>query len=159
MRSRYALAAIGGAALFACAFSASAKSGEVAITQCSGAESRTVTVDGKVNFGIGNSVGTIRSTPAGTMFDMMTSRCLGAFRIVDGKPALWGHCEWVDKDGDKVVNQFERNDSTGGMYTILHGTGKFAGIRGTREYKVTAFPAIPDGRAVCDDGVLRYELP
>lgn len=57
------------------------------------------------------------------------------------------------------MSEFRRNDAVQGTYTIIHGTGKFAGLRGTREHKATSFPAIPDGRAVCDEGVLKYELP
>lgn len=93
MHFRHVIAAMTSTALALGALTASAKSGEVTILHCSGSESRTITEDAQHAFGIGNSIGTVRSNPPGGMFDVMTSRCLGAFRVVDGKPSLWGHCE------------------------------------------------------------------
>ena len=90
---------------------------------------------------------------------MMSSHCLGASRMVEGKPSVWGHCEWTDKDGDKVLMHYQRSESLSGRYTVVQGTGKYAGITGTRDYKIIPFPPIPGGRAVCDEGTLRYTLP
>jgi len=136
-----------------------AKSGEVNIIQCTGSEMQTVETSPQVSFSLGKAWGTVRGDPAGGLFDMMTSHCLGAARVVDGKPSLWGHCEWTDKDGDKVLMHYVRSDTVAGKYTAIAGTGKYSGITGTRDYKVTPFPAVPGGRAVCDEGKLRYTLP
>lgn len=136
-----------------------AKSGEVAITQCGGAEVQTVATDAQHSFSTARSYGTVRTNPVGGLFDMMSGQCLGAYSSVDGKPSGWGHCEWTDKDGDKVLLRFFRSEGLSGKFDVLHGTGKFSGIRGTREYQVTQFPAIPGARAVCDEGILRYTLP
>jgi hypothetical protein len=54
---------------------------------------------------------------------------------------------------------FARAEGLSGKFTVVHGTGKYAGISGTRDYQVTPFPAITGGRAVCDLGKLRYTLP
>ena len=142
-----------------CSSAALAKSGEVNITQCTGSQVHSVETTAQVSFNVGEAWGTVRGDPAGGLFDMMTSHCLGAARVVDGKPSLWGHCEWTDKDGDKVLMQYVRSDPVNGRYTVVHGTGKYSGVTGTRDYKITAFPAVPGGRAVCDEGKLRYTLP
>lgn len=136
-----------------------ARSGEVNITQCAGAKVQAVETSPQVSFNVGEAWGTVRAEPAGGLFDMMTTHCLGAARVVDGKPSLWGHCEWTDRDGDKVLMQYIRSDAVAGKYTAVAGTGKYSGITGTRDYKVTAFPPVAGGRAVCDEGKLRYTLP
>ena len=89
----------------------------------------------------------------------MSSECLGASRLVDGKPTVWGHCEWSDKDGDKVLLHFSRWEGLAGKFNVLHGTGKFSGLRGTRDYSITAFPSIAGARVLCDEAKLRYTLP
>jgi hypothetical protein len=136
-----------------------AKSGEVNITQCTGSQVHSVDTGPQISFNVGEAWGTVRADPTGGLFDMMTSHCLGAARVVDGKPSLWGHCEWTDKDGDKVLMHYVRSDPVNGRYTVVQGTGKYSGISGTRDYKITAFPAVPGGRAVCDEGKLRYTSP
>jgi hypothetical protein len=143
----------------ACSTAATAKSGEQDIIQCTGSDIQTVETSPQILFNVGRAWGTVRTQPAGGLFDMMTSHCLGAARVVDGKPSLWGHCEWTDKDGDKVLMHYVRSDPVAGQYTVVAGTGKYSGISGTRDYKITPFPAVPGGRAVCDEGKLRYTLP
>jgi hypothetical protein len=142
-----------------CSIAALAKSGEVYIIQCTGSEMQNVETSPQISFNVGRAWGTVRADPPGGLFDMMTSHCLGAARVVDGKPSLWGHCEWTDKDGDKVLMHYMRTDTVAGRYTVVGGTGKYSGVAGTRDYKVTPFPAVPGGRAVCDEGKLRYTLP
>ncbi len=88
---------------------------------------------------------------------MMSSHCLGAARAVDRKPFVWGHCEWTDKDGDKVLLHYVRSEGLTGKYTVIHGTGKYSGITGTRDYKITPFPVVPgDGPYVTTEN---YAIP
>lgn len=136
-----------------------AKSGEVAITQCGGGEVQTVATSPQHTFGSARTFGTVRTNPSGGLFDMMSAQCQGAYSSVDGKPSAWGHCEWTDKDGDKVLLRFSRSDGLAGKFEVIHGTGKFLGIKGTRDYQIIPFPSIPGARAVCDEGKLRYTLP
>ena len=136
-----------------------AKPGEVTTTHCFGGEVQNVATSQQYSFGVGKAYGTVRTNPMGGLFDMMSTQCLGASGLAEGKPSLWGHCEWTDKDGDKVLLRYSRSDSLIGKMEIIHGTGKFSGIRGTRDYQVTVFPAIPGARAGCDEGKLRYALP
>ena len=136
-----------------------AKSDEVSILQCNGGEVQNVATTPQHSFGTYKTYGTVRTNPAGGLFDMMSAQCLGASRFVDGKPSVWGHCEWVDKDGDKVLLHFERFEGFTGKFNVIHGTGKFSGIHGTRDYQLTPFPSMPGARVVCDEGKLRYTLP
>ena len=135
------------------------KSGEVEIIQCGGGQVRSIATTPQHSFGTYEAYTTVRTDPPGGMFDTMSGQCLGASRLADGKPSVWGHCEWTDKDGDKVLLHFARAEGLSGKFTVVHGTGKYLGVRGTREYQVTPFPAIVGGRAVCDQGKLRYTLP
>jgi hypothetical protein len=136
-----------------------AKSGEVSIIQCSGGEVQNIATDPQHSFGTYKTYGTVRTDPAGSLFDMMSTQCLGASRLVDGKPSVWGHCEWTDKEGDKVLLHFVRSEGLAGKFTVVHGTGKYSGIRGTRDYQITPFPPLAGARVVCDEGKLRYALP
>jgi hypothetical protein len=106
-----------------CSTAALAKSGEVYIIQCTGSEVQAVETSAQISFALGRAWGTVRTDPAGGLFDMMTSHCLGAARVVDGKPNLWGHCEWTDKDGDKVLMHYVRSNPVAGKYTAVAGTG------------------------------------
>jgi len=142
-----------------CTSVAFAKSGEVSIIQCSGGEVQNVATTPQHSFGMYKTYGTVRTDPAGGLFDMMSTQCMGASRLVDGKPSVWGHCEWTDKDGDKVLLHFVRLEGLSGKFTVVHGTGKYSGLRGTRDYQLTPYPPIAGARAVCDEGKLRYTLP
>ena len=136
-----------------------AKSGEVSIIQCAGGEVQNIATTPQHSFGTYKTIGTVRTDPVGGLFDMMSTQCLGASRFVEGKPSVWGHCEWTDKDGDKVLLHFSRSEGLAGTFTVIHGTGKYSGVRGTRDYKIIPFPPIAGARAVCDEGKLRYTLP
>ena len=136
-----------------------ARSGEVTIIQCGGGQVRSIATTPQHSFGTYEAYTTVRTDPAGGLFDLMSGQCLGASRLVDGKPSVWGHCEWTDKEGDKVLLHFARSEDLAGKFTVVHGTGKYAGLRGSREYQITPFPAIAGGRAVCDQGKLNYTLP
>jgi len=138
---------------------AMAKSGEVEIIQCGGGQVRSIATTPQYSFGTYEAYTTVRTDPAGGMFDMMSGQCLGASRLAEGKPSVWGHCEWTDKEGDKVLVHFARLEGLAGKFTVLHATGKYKGLTGTREYQITPFPAIAGGRAVCDQGEFRYTLP
>lgn len=144
----------------ACSGLAWAKSGEVMITQCGGGDLHTVATDSQHTFGSVRALTTVRSNPPGSLFDMMSGQCLVTFSSVKGKPSAWGHCEWTDKDGDKVLFRVSRaDDAIAGKADAIHGTGKFSGIKGTRDYRLIPFPTIPGARTVCDEGMLRYTLP
>jgi hypothetical protein len=138
---------------------AMSKSGEVSIIQCSGGEVQNIATSPQHSFGTYKTIGTVRTDPAGGLFDMMSTQCMGASRVVDGKPSVWGHCEWVDKDDDKVLLHFSRSEGLTGKFNVVHGTGKYSGLHGTRDYKIIPFPSLPGARAVCDEGKLQYTMP
>jgi hypothetical protein len=138
---------------------AMAKSGEVTTIACLGGEAQTVSTSPQHSFGTLKLYGTIRTNPPGGLFDMMSSQTLGAWSSVEGKPSVWGHGEWVDKDGDKVLFRFSRLESLAGKAKIIHGTGKFSGLRGSAECQTTPFPSIPGVRTSCSEGKWRYTQP
>ena len=72
-------------------------------------------------------VGTSRTNPPGGIFDMMSFRCVGFTRNIEGKSSGMNLCEAVDKDGDKILAQniYEGPRSKNDAIT---GTGKYEGI-------------------------------
>ena len=71
-------------------------------------------------------------------FENMTSRCIGVGSNMNGKPAGNGFCKYVDPDGDVHVTAYTAaSDKPGqGSWRFVHGTGKWAGIKGGGTYKV-----------------------
>ena len=98
--------------------------------------------------------GVAKAVPTGGIFDQLGVACHGTISTVGGPPVAIVHCVYVDKDGDKYVirSMADKSESLG-------GTGKFTGMKGSGEFKVTRFPAIPGIRNVCVDGTFKYTLP
>ena len=136
-----------------------AASGEVDVTTCQGGEMQAVALTPKQSVGTFKLLGTLRAVPAGSLFDMMSSQCFGAWSLLDGSFSNWGHCEYVDAAGDKVLVRFTRINSDKGQYEFLGGTGKFSGLTGTGDYRATRFPQIPGAFNVCTEAKWRYSLP
>jgi len=103
--------------------------------------------------------GGIRSTPAGSMFDLMNGVCHGILSTVGGQAAVAGNCLWVDKDGDKIVFGYSRIAPAPGKLELTLGTGKFSGIRGGGEYTAVSLPAIAGSRNSCPEAKWKFTLP
>jgi len=89
--------------------------------------------------------GSIRSNPAGGMFDKNTFRCVGMNASLDGKITGANLCEATDVDGDKRLSSFSTGDGKT-IRTHVAGTGKYEGMvmSGTVE-PLGPFRAIKDG--------------
>jgi hypothetical protein len=58
-----------------------------------------------------------------------------------GKTEEMGVCEIVDLDADKWYIHYHGNpEGTGGTYTAVYGTGKYAGLVVNAEYRYPANP-------------------
>lgn len=72
------------------------------------------------------------------LFHNMSGECVGYGLGTEEK----GYCNFVDSDGDKIFEQYagdvETNAATG---TALEGTGKYAGIEATFEYRWVNLPS------------------
>lgn len=89
--------------------------------------------------------GSTRSNLPDSPFDKLSSHCLGMGSSFDGKASGMTVCEVVDKDGDRMLNQFVLSDGRA-VRSTLAGTGKFEGI--TTEATVSPlgpFPTIKAG--------------
>ena len=102
--------------------------------------------------------GGIRSTPAGSMFDLMNGVCQGVLSTVGGQTVAAGNCLWVDKDGDKVVFGYSRTAPAPGKLEFTLGTGKFSGIRGGGEYTTVPLPPIAGSRNSCPEAKWKFTL-
>ena len=92
----------------------------------------------------------------------MALRCLGIYETVGTGPQRGrGSCIYTDKDGDQIMSTYEPKSESGGIETLVAGTGKFAGISGTAEYTVVQILVKADDkliRGVVTDKV-HWKLP
>jgi hypothetical protein len=88
-----------------------------------------------------DGIANLRTEPAGGAFDRTASRCLGTYTKLNGKHQESGVCEQTDEDGDKWWMDYHGNsDASGGTYTAVHGTGKYAGMTLKGEYRIDSWP-------------------
>ena len=85
----------------------------------------------------------------------MVADCVGM-----GIDTHWeGYCVFTDADGDKIFDQWEDVDEKG-TGTFMGGTGKYAGIKGSREYEFYYLPDMPEGNFTgIGDETGSYTLP
>jgi hypothetical protein len=104
-------------------------------------------------------VGTNRTNPPGGIFDMMSFRCVGFYRIIGENSSGTNLCEAVDKDGDRILAQNitegpkQKNDA-------IMGTGKYEGIvrSGTTESLGFFPPPKPGSIQGCNHQAGTYKL-
>ena len=156
MNPRLLIIALAAASLSAGAF---ARGGEVRYSTCPAGTSDTFTLDAGKRAGNFDLRSVMRTTPSGGPFDLMMNRCIGSWNAVDGTGQAWGHCEWIDGDGDKILLRFSRLDTRPPNFEFLGGSGKFDGIRGRGEYTPRRLNAPPGDWYSCLDGKFSYTLP
>jgi hypothetical protein len=154
----FAIAAVAGICIHVDA--AAAKSVELTAAWCPGLEilSSTEVAPQQIIAAI-KVAGGIRSTPAGSMFDLMNGVCHGSLSTVGGQTASAGNCLWADRDGDRVVFSYSRLASAPGRLEFTAGTGKFSGIQGGGEYTTVPLPAIGNSRNSCPEAKFKFTLP
>jgi len=76
-------------------------------------------------------------------WEKATTRCVGALRLVAGRPVGKGLCKWFNAAGDTAVGEWEYPVSGEPQWTWLAGTGALKGISGSGK-----FSALGDGKPV-----------
>jgi hypothetical protein len=100
--------------------------------------------------GTAEILGTQRSNPPGSLFDLTTSRCVYSYSSIDGKYAADGFCEFLDAQGDTYLLKVDRPPGQAGTLDGLHGTGKYSGMSLRGEYDGSAsFPHTPGNVQTC----------
>lgn len=100
--------------------------------------------------GTADTLGTQRSNPPGSLFDLTSSRCIYSYSYVDGRYAVDGFCEFVDAQGDTYLLKFNRPPGQPGTLEGLHGKGKYSGMRLRGDYdRIAAFPSTPGNTHAC----------
>ena len=95
-------------------------------------------------------LGTQRSEPPGSLFDLTASRCVYSYSYIDGKYAADGYCEFLDSQGDTYLLKVNRPPGQTGALDGLHGTGKYSGMRLRGEYDgIASFPDTPGNVNTC----------
>jgi hypothetical protein len=84
--------------------------------------------------------GVTMSRNANKALDNSSSVCTGTVRIGSGDNASHGFCKYMDKDGDVVVLEWGGKPPSGGSWTFLNGTGKWAGVQGGGAWQTMPSP-------------------
>ena len=138
---------------------AQAKSGEVITNTCVSGEILSSTeIAPKQSIITAKYVGVVKTIPSGGIFDLVSYTCHGTISTV-GAPAVFNHCVYLDKDGDKFATRYTGIPGSGGNAEILGGSGKFTGMKGGSETKVTRLTSFPGTISACVDGQWKYTLP
>lgn len=90
-----------------------------------------------------------------------TTRCVGALRLVAGKPVGKGMCKWFSAAGDTAVGEWEYPATGEPSWTWLTGTGGLKGITGSGTFKSVASgkPAEAGTSQSCRRDWGKYSLP
>ena len=88
-------------------------------------------------------------TPGGP-FDAMSGECAGHYSVCPAGVDSIGQCQYMDADGDKTLVNIPKNHNGTGIWPFVTGTGKYAGLSGSGEFKpLRQLPqAITPGKAV-----------
>ena len=127
-------------------------------TSCWAGELWTITHSKQHLAGTYNITGTSRSNLPGN--DLLRSfQCAGVWSDIEGKLTGNGYCETVAA-GDKIFSKTSRVGSTS-TTTLLHGTGRFAGISGSgTSESMGRFPTVREGKIQgCGRGKGTWKLP
>jgi hypothetical protein len=90
-----------------------------------------------------------------------TTRCVGAMRLIAGRPVGKGLCKWFNTAGDTAVGEWEYPAGGDAKWTWLAGTGGLKGITGTGTFMtvVRGKPAEAGTSQSCRRDWGQYSLP
>ena len=139
---------------------AQAKSGEVTTNNCVSGEILSSTeIAPKQSIMTFKYLGVVRTVPSGRIIDLASYTCQGTISTVGEAPATFGHCLYIDKDGDKFATRFSGIPGRGSKAEILGGSGKFIGVKGSGETKVTLLTSFPGNISICAEAQWKYTQP
>jgi hypothetical protein len=104
-------------------------------------------------------------TGEGDLLNNSTVRCVGSLTVINGVfDDESGSCVYTRPDGDQVFSAYKASGRMGvdakGNWSLLGGTGKLAGIRGTGQFTRTSFkPVTPGGSISLTKIEGSYQLP
>jgi hypothetical protein len=73
--------------------------------------------------------------------------CVGSWTLINGEYNETSACEYVDPDKDKFFGVASRKNDEG-VWRVIGGTGKYAGMTSTSRWKPTVENPQPDGHMV-----------
>ena len=112
--------------------------------------------------------GVIVADDKNSPFNNMSSYNVGNMYFENGVGRLTGYMTCTDPEGDKVVIELEETNSkpapapggNSGTGKYIYGTGKFAGIEGTIEYKRWyVYPATKDTYQAISKSTSTWKIP
>jgi hypothetical protein len=124
--------------------------GKFEFTSCLAGKETSIAHTPNHAVGTADTLGTQRSEPPGSLFDLTSSRCLYRYSYIDGKYEADGFCEFLDAQGDKYLLKIYRALGQGGTLQGVHGTGKYSGMKLRGEYeRIASFPSTPGNTHAC----------
>jgi hypothetical protein len=135
------------------------KSGTINIHTGWRASGDTVTVAENHMQGHGTVSGSAFNENGSGPLHLGPANCFYSFFLVDGSSKAKGYCAFGDRDGDRLFTDWEGIDGAGGakgINTIIGGTGKYAGIKGSGQYNCE--PGSANGEMACKQ-TFNYRLP
>ncbi len=129
------------------------------LTNCGAATVTTISASQEVTVLSVDIKGIARSNPEKKAFDNSTYHCVNLLRIAGTQREGSGYCKFMDPDGDFVVGQ-STQDSTGGTWRFLEGTGKWKGITGGGKFSplTSGKPIVAGTAQACARATGTYEL-
>ena len=94
-------------------------------------------------------------------FGRMSVQCVGSGSAIGDQREASGYCDAIDADGDRYVTKYGGGQGKG-TWSVVTGTGKFAGMTGEGSNTVIYFPrtALSPGTVqFCNDEEGTFRLP
>ena len=135
------------------------KSGTIKIHTGWAASGDTVTLAENHMQGHGTVSGSAFNENGSGPLHLGPANCVYTFFLLDGSIKGKGYCAFGDRDGDRLFTDYEGTDGAGGpkgINTIIGGTGKYAGIKGSGQYNCE--PGGANGELACKQN-FNYRLP
>jgi len=132
----------------------------VDFTECLAGTSTTVYESKEIRIGSTEGKGIIISHHDNKVFDNCTFHVVSIAKVVDGKRTSNSYWKIQDPDGDVVIAEVLVVGPEKTM-TLLHGTGKWKGTKGSAKGKTTAAgkPVVPGTIQTCSRYIGTFELP
>ena len=129
-------------------------------TECLAGNSTVVFDSKEIRIGSTEGKGIIISHHDNKVFDNCTFHVVSIAKVVDGKRTSNSYWKIQDPDGDVVIAEVLVVGPEKTM-TLLHGTGKWKGTKGSAKGKTTAAgkPVVPGTIQTCSRYIGTFELP
>jgi len=123
------------------------KEGSYDHDECWVGDGATLTHSDKIMAGTFKAYGVSAAAKPGSLYYNVTGTCVGSWTLIDGEYNETSACEYVDAAKDKFFGIASRKNEEG-IWRVVGGTGKYAGLTNTSQWKPTIESPQADGHMV-----------